>query len=173
MAKGDIDKALHAAAERVIELGKQQGCMLATAESCTGGLIGAALTSIPGSSSVYDRGIISYTNEAKIKLLLVAPFILDVYGAVSAQTARAMVRGLLDQSDAGIGLSVTGVAGPDGGTEEKPVGLVYIGFMRRGEPARAMSCQFKGDRAAVRHQSVLQALELAEQLMRGETPVGE
>jgi nicotinamide-nucleotide amidase len=166
----DVNPVLAAKAREIVALGREAGLMVATAESCTGGLIGAALTSVPGSSWVYDRGIISYSNEAKQKLLMVPAETLEAHGAVSHETAEAMVRGLLEQSDAAIGISVTGVAGPDGGTPGKPVGLVYIGYVRRGGVLGACKCNFAGDRAAVRHQTVLKALDLIEALMKDETP---
>src|SRR5699024_6603040 len=112
----------------VVEELKQRGLTLATAESCTGGLIGKRITDIPGSSACYVGGVISYSNDVKMQLLGVKQQTLSQYGAVSEQTACEMAEGVRRCTGADIGLSTTGVAGPDGGTEEKPVGLVYIGL---------------------------------------------
>jgi nicotinamide-nucleotide amidase len=109
--------------------------MLATAESCTGGLIAAALTSIPGSSDVVDRGFVTYSNDAKNQMIGVPMPLIEARGAVSEEVARSMAEGALARSRAAIALSVTGVAGPDGGTPEKPVGLVCFGLAQTGKPA--------------------------------------
>ncbi|MBA3448914.1 MAG: CinA family protein [Pseudaminobacter sp.] len=111
--------------------------LVATAESCTGGMIISLLTDIPGSSSMVDRGFVTYSNEAKMEMLGVSKATLDEHGAVSEQTALEMAAGALDHSRAGIALAVTGVAGPDGGSEEKPVGLVWFGLAREGRRAIA------------------------------------
>jgi nicotinamide-nucleotide amidase len=139
------------------------GLMAATAESCTGGLIAALLTDIPGSSAVLERGFVVYSNAAKQDLLGVSAETLARYGAVSAETARAMAEGALGASRAEVAVSVTGVAGPDGGSAEKPVGLVHFACARRGKPTVAREEQF-GDigRGAVRLASVRVGLDLLE-----------
>lgn len=124
--------------------------VLVTAESCTGGMIAAALTNISGSSAFFDRGFVTYSNQSKIDCLGVNANALDQYGAVSIQVAKEMVYGALKNSQATIAISVTGIAGPTGGSKEKPVGLVYIGFCKRGENAIAIENFFKGDRSSVR-----------------------
>ncbi|MCB1529886.1 MAG: CinA family protein [Rhodospirillales bacterium] len=144
---------------------KDKGWKIATAESCTGGLIAAALTDIPGASCVFDRGFVTYSNDAKREMLGVPAGILQKHGAVSGETARAMVEGALKHSLADLAVSVTGIAGPDGGTKEKPVGLVYIGFGRRDETPQVEKYMFKGDRASVRTQTVRAALKHALHLL--------
>lgn len=148
-------------AVRLINACRARGWRVATAESCTGGLIGGAITAIAGSSDVYECGFVTYSNEAKTELLDVPAALIAEVGAVSAEVAEAMARGALARSRADLAISVTGVAGPGGGTEAKPVGLVYIGIMRpNGEPA-AHRFVFLGDRETVRLASVRAALELA------------
>ena len=139
------------------------GLMAATAESCTGGLIAALLTEIPGSSNVLERGFVTYSNAAKQELLGVPPETLAEHGAVSAETARAMAEGALGAARAEVAVSVTGIAGPDGGSAEKPVGLVHFACARRGAPTIAREERF-GDigREAVRLASVSVGLELLE-----------
>jgi nicotinamide-nucleotide amidase len=136
-----------------------------TAESCTGGLIGAALTSVPGSSGWFDRGWLTYSNNAKIEQLGVCEQVLEQFGAVSEPVVRQMVTGALSQaSDAQLAIAVTGIAGPGGGSESKPVGLVWFGFARRHEDTvvvSAMQHVFAGDRSGVRNQTVLTALQFA------------
>ncbi|MEM9469533.1 MAG: CinA family protein [Pseudomonadota bacterium] len=132
--------------------------MLATAESCTGGMIAAAITSKDGSSQVFDRGFITYSNEAKMELLGVQDDTLIDHGAVSQETAIEMAKGALDNSKAQISVSVTGIAGPGGGTKEKPVGLVYIGYAIKGGVAQATKHNFDGDREEVRSQTSKAAL---------------
>jgi nicotinamide-nucleotide amidase len=133
---------------------------LATAESCTGGLVAAALTEIPGSSDVVERGFVTYSNEAKEQLLAVSPALIRAFGAVSEPVARAMAEGALHRSLADLTVSVTGVAGPGGGTVEKPVGLVHFGIARKGRATQTSYRIFGGDRAAVRRQAVEYALNL-------------
>mgnify|MGYP003388420859 CR=1 FL=1 len=140
------------------ELNKQ-GLMLATAESCTGGMIAAAMTERAGSSSVFERGFVTYSNDSKQELLDVSREILEKHGAVSAEAATAMVQGVLDHSHANMAISVTGIAGPSGGTPEKPVGLVYIGWGRKGGKPESARYVFSGDRASVRKQSAETALK--------------
>ena len=139
------------------------GLMAATAESCTGGLIAALLTEIPGSSNVLERGFVVYSNAAKQELLGVPPETLARHGAVSAETAVAMAEGALHASRAEVAVSVTGIAGPDGGTAAKPVGLVHFACARRGKTTAAREERF-GDigREAVRLASVRVGLDLLE-----------
>jgi nicotinamide-nucleotide amidase len=137
-----------------------RGAMLAAAESCTGGLIAAACTSRAGSSVWFERGVVTYSNAAKSELLGVSPSLIAAHGAVSAEVARAMAEGALCRSPASFAVAVTGIAGPDGGTPAKPVGTVWIATAARGVPAEAMLLQAGGDRAAIRAQSVVKALEL-------------
>jgi nicotinamide-nucleotide amidase len=120
-----------ALARRIVESFTARGLMLATAESCTGGLIAGSLTDVPGSSAVVDRGFVTYTNQAKIDMLGVQPRVLDTYGAVSRECALQMAAGALRRSRADIAIAVTGIAGPGGGSEAKPVGLVHIAARSR------------------------------------------
>jgi nicotinamide-nucleotide amidase len=140
---------------------RERGLHLVTAESCTGGLIAAACTSIAGSSDWFERGVVSYSNEAKTDLLGVPAALITKHGAVSAEVARAMAEGALAHSSADLSLAVTGVAGPSGGTAEKPVGTVWLALARRGEPAQAVLLQLKGSRSEVREQTVDRALQTA------------
>ena len=139
---------------------RARGWTLATAESCTGGLIAAALTHVPGSSDVVDRGFVTYSNAAKTELLGVPATLLAKHGAVSEAAARAMAEGAVARSGAALAVSVTGIAGPGGGSTDKPVGLVWFGLAHRGQPARAVRQIFAGDRAAVRAQAAGLALSL-------------
>ncbi|MGJ0516708.1 MAG: nicotinamide-nucleotide amidase [Methylomicrobium sp.] len=144
------------------QLGQQlskRGQMLALAESCTGGWIAQSVTEIAGSSAWFDRGFVTYSNAAKTAMLGVRESTLQQYGAVSSQTASEMVAGALKFSDADMALAVTGIAGPGGGTAEKPVGLVFIAWQTRGQPCRCLEQHFEGDRHAVRRQTVQKALE--------------
>lgn len=145
----------------VLNACRRAGVKLATAESCTGGLVAAALTAIPGSSDVVERGFVTYSNEAKEEMLGVSPALLRAFGAVSEPVAKAMAEGAIERSRADIAVSITGVAGPGGGTPEKPVGLVHFGLARRGRATLAVHRIFPGDRAAVRRQAVEQALTMA------------
>lgn len=132
---------------------QKQNLLIRTAESCTGGLIMAALTDISGSSSVVDRGIVSYSNQAKKELLGVNEYTLNTYGAVSAEVAFEMVKGVAGSSSVAA-LSVTGVAGPGGGTSQKPVGTVWIGALVPDEEPVIKHYLFDGDRSSIRHQTV-------------------
>lgn len=132
---------------------------VATAESCTGGLIAGAITDIAGSSEWFDRGFVTYSNEAKMEMLGVRAETLAAHGAVSEPTAREMAMGALQRSGASIAVAVTGIAGPAGGTPAKPVGLVCLAWARRGAPVEAHTEHFPGDRAAVRAATVDRALE--------------
>jgi nicotinamide-nucleotide amidase len=137
---------------------RQRGLALASAESCTGGWIGEACTAVPGSSDWYERGFITYTNVAKREMLGVTMETLEKFGAVSIETVKAMAAGALANSHAQVAVAVSGVAGPAGGTPQKPVGTVCIAWkLRDGEPLAEL-CHFEGDRAAVRRQSVERAL---------------
>jgi nicotinamide-nucleotide amidase len=149
-----------ALAEAVLDRHRRAGAKLATAESCTGGAIAAALTDIAGSSHVFERGFVAYSNEAKTDLLGVPAALIAEHGAVSSEVAAAMAEGALAHSRADLAISVTGIAGPGGGTPTKPVGLVYIGCARRGSASAVERHVFMGDRAAVRAASVKRALEL-------------
>lgn len=148
-------------AEELLACCRGANLRLATAESCTGGLIAACLTEIAGSSDVFERGFVTYSNEAKTELLGVSASLIAEHGAVSEPAAHAMAEGALARSPADIALAVTGIAGPDGGTAEKPVGLVYIAAARRGGPVRVERHLFEGDRGAVRRATVHAALALA------------
>jgi nicotinamide-nucleotide amidase len=145
-------------AREVGEKLKAKGWALATAESCTGGWVGQAITSISGSSDWYDCGFITYSNTAKRELLGVKTTTLARHGAVSEATARAMAEGALARSRADIAVAVTGIAGPGGGSLEKPVGTVCFAWIRRNEEAGTDRRQFVGDREAVRRQAVAAAL---------------
>lgn len=146
-------------AHTLYELLKQRNMTVATAESCTGGMIGAALTSVPGVSDCYGFGVVTYADEAKEKLLGVKHETLKTHGAVSEETAREMALGAVKLSGASVAVAVTGVAGPGGATAEKPVGLVYIGFAQKNGESTAYKNIFKGDRDSVREQTVNAALK--------------
>jgi nicotinamide-nucleotide amidase len=154
-------------ARRVLAACEARGIMLATAESCTGGMIAAALTDIAGSSTVFDRGFVTYSNEAKVEMLGVSPATLAAHGAVSAETAAEMAAGALARSRAGVAVSVTGVAGPGGGSAEKPVGLVWFGIAVEGETPRAERRLFEDrGRAFIRAETVATALGLVLEALR-------
>ena len=150
-----MDERLEA---RVGEFLKVRGWTVCAAESCTGGLVMHRLTNIVGSSSYVLGGVVSYSNEAKHKLLGVSEATLAAYGAVSEQTAAEMVQGARDLFDAEIAVSITGIAGPDGGTPEKPVGLTYIGLVRRGETPQVRRHVWQGEREAIKNASASAAL---------------
>lgn len=143
-----------------------RGLKIATAESCTGGLIVGALTEIAGSSAAVDRGFVTYSNEAKSEMLGVAAELIERVGAVSSEVATAMVEGAIAHSAADIAVAVTGVAGPGGGSPEKPVGLVHFAAMRRGQAARHAERRF-GDvgRSPIRLATVREALLMMKQLI--------
>jgi len=152
---------LLALATDVLAKTRAQGLKLATAESCTGGLIAGLLTEIPGASDVFERGFVTYSNPSKEEMLGVAAGLLRQHGAVSEAVARAMAEGAIRNSTAQLSVAVTGIAGPGGGTEEKPVGLVHIAAARAGEATRMRECRF-GDigREAIRRATVRAALLL-------------
>ena len=158
-----IDQATLAEAEALLQACREARLMIATAESCTGGLIAATLTAIAGSSDVVERGFVTYSNAAKTELLGVPTELIARHGAVSEEVARAMAEGALDRSPADLAVSVTGVAGPGGGSAEKPVGLVWLGCRRRDRPPMTLRRLFPGDRTEVRRASVAQALQLLRQ----------
>jgi nicotinamide-nucleotide amidase len=158
----DIDEL----ARLVLTLGREAGLMLATVESCTGGLVAGALTAIPGSSDVLDRGLVTYSNAAKTALVGVPEALIATHGAVSEEVARAMAEGGLKAAGVGAAVAITGVAGPGGGTAEKPVGLVHFAAARTGRPTLHQEMRF-GDigREAVRLASVRVALELLAEML--------
>jgi nicotinamide-nucleotide amidase len=163
----EIDAKLIAQAAELLEACRAQNETIAAAESCTGGLVAATLTAIPGSSDVFERGFVTYSNSAKSELLGVPFWLIERHGAVSEDVARAMAGGALLRSHASLGVAVTGIAGPDGGTEAKPVGFVCFAAGRRDEAIRSESVVF-GDlgRAEIRRRSVARALDLLHSLLR-------
>ena len=151
-----------ALARQVLEACRARGITLATAESCTGGMIAAALTDIAGSSDVVDRGFVTYSNEAKMEMIGVSEATLKAHGAVSRETVVEMAAGALARSQAGVALSVTGIAGPGGGSAEKPVGLVWFGLAMTGRETIAERRLFEDrGRAFIRAESVRTALGMA------------
>ncbi|WP_423823328.1 CinA family protein [Salinisphaera sp. SPP-AMP-43] len=154
----DPDRSITGLVEQLATLLPARDQMLATAESCTGGLIAAACTDVSGSSAWFERGYVTYSNAAKQQDLGVAPALLDDHGAVSEAVVAAMTRGVLAASIADWAIAVSGVAGPNGGSDTKPVGTVYIGWQQRGGQADVVRYDFDGDRGAVRRASVLAAL---------------
>ena len=146
--------------ERLAAALRSRGASLATAESCTGGLVAAACTSLAGSSDWFERGFVTYSNAAKSELLGVPAGLIAAHGAVSSEVACAMVEGALARSPAGVAVAVTGIAGPAGGTPAKPVGTVWIAIASTGRPAQPTLLQAAGNRASVRAASVVRALSL-------------
>ncbi len=147
---------------------QRRGEFLATAESCTGGLVAKLMTDIAGSSAWFERGLVTYSNAAKQELLGVPAAVIEQHGAVSEPCAVAMVAGLLAHTPADCGIAITGIAGPGGGSEDKPVGTVWIAWAQRGAPPQARGFRFDGDRAAVREQSAAAAMSrLLEMLQDG------
>jgi nicotinamide-nucleotide amidase len=153
----------------VADLMLKKGWLLATAESCTGGLISAACTDLAGSSHWFERGFVTYSNEAKTEMLGVDAALITAHGAVSEEVARAMAQGAIKHSRARAAVAVTGVAGPTGGSRAKPVGTVWFGFMVNGHLSSEMQ-RFSGDRAAVRAATVQHALRRLVQLLDGTPP---
>ncbi|TIX50039.1 CinA family protein [Alteraurantiacibacter aquimixticola] len=151
-----------ALARRVVEENKAAGRTIALAESCTGGLVAAALTEIPGSSAVLDRSYVTYSNKAKQECLGVSSDIIDAFGAVSVACVYAMADGVMERCDADVAVAISGIAGPDGGSEEKPVGTVVFARLKRGEekPEAENRLFEEKDRSGVRLQATLCALEL-------------
>ena len=160
-----IDKELHAAAKHLLEACRARGLRIATAESCTGGLVAGTLTDIAGSSDVVECGFVVYSNEAKEAMLGVPAATLKRHGAVSAETATAMAAGALKNSRADLSVAITGIAGPGGGSRGKPVGLVHFAAARRdGRRLTAVHRYGKIGRRRVRERSVTEALRLLERL---------
>ncbi|MBL1141838.1 MAG: CinA family protein [Proteobacteria bacterium] len=146
-------------AEQLAELFLKSSAKLVTAESCTGGGLAEILTRIPGSSAWFERGYVTYSNESKNELLNVPVNTLEQYGAVSEETAIAMVEGALENSHANYSVSITGIAGPDGGTEDKPVGTVCFGWSKRNGVERTTHIVFEGDRLKIREQACMLAMQ--------------
>ena len=148
-------------ASRLVAICKSRGLSIATAESCTGGLIAGAITEIAGASDIFERGFVTYANEAKVEMLGVPQEVLNGHGAVSEPVARAMAEGAIANSASVLGIAVTGIAGPGGGTPEKPVGLVHLACAQRGQATLHLREVFPGDRTAIRLATVAAALDLA------------
>ena len=153
-----IDDPLRALAARLGAAARARGAMIATAESCTGGLVAGAITAIAGSSAWFERGFVAYSNMAKEQQLGVAPSTIERFGAVSEETAKAMAEGAVRGAPAQWAVAVTGIAGPDGGSPDKPVGTVWFAWAGP-EHLQTLRRQFDGDRTAVREASVRVALE--------------
>jgi nicotinamide-nucleotide amidase len=163
------DPQIEIAARALLDICRARKLTIATAESCTGGLVAGALTDIAGSSDVVDRGFVTYSDAAKETMLGVPQATLSRYGAVSRQTAEAMAKGVLAHAPVDLAVAITGIAGPGGGSADKPVGLVHFGAVRRG--GRLLLNEFRyGDlgRAEVRRRSVLEALAMLSELAAGE-----
>ncbi len=155
-----FSQEIRSLAEQVISALTKDHLRLVVAESCTGGLVSGALTDVPGASEVLERGFVTYSNDAKVEVLGLMPELLNQYGAVSKQVAEEMAQGALAFSHADVAVSVTGVAGPGGGSEKKPVGLVFFGVATRQGALMHYKCQFSGGREQVRMQAVAEALKL-------------
>lgn len=163
MTNSILPDDIYALAQRVVEENTQAGRKIVLAESCSGGLVAAALTEIPGSSAVLDRGFVTYSNEAKMESLDVASDIIETFGAVSIACVWAMAKGALQNSNADVAVAISGVAGPDGGTQLKPVGTVVFAKVIRGdegEPEGELKSFGDVGRGEVRRQATLCALEL-------------
>jgi nicotinamide-nucleotide amidase len=145
--------------EKISVLLTEREWMIATVESCTAGLLAAAITHRPGASAIFERGFVTYSNRSKIDCLGVSPDLLTSKGAVSGEVAEAMAVGAIKNSPADLAVSITGIAGPDGGTDEKPVGLVYFGFALRGGSAGSIKQQFEGTREHIRGLAAATALK--------------
>ncbi|AJD52175.1 nicotinamide-nucleotide amidase [Thalassospira xiamenensis M-5 = DSM 17429] len=162
----NIEPDILARAENLIALCKSKGEMIATAESCTGGLIAGGLTAVDGSSSVVDCGFVTYSNEAKHGLIGVPQELLDTYGAVSEPVARAMAEGALIRAPlATLAVAVTGIAGPGGGSDEKPVGLVHLACAGKGRPILHRRRVYDGDRHAVRKATIIDAYDMLSEMV--------
>jgi len=152
--------------EVVLRLLSERGWTLSTAESCTGGMLASRLINVPGASRVFDRGLVTYSNGAKVQELGVSQKTLDTWGAVSRETAEEMVEKLVERTKTTAGLAITGIAGPDGGTPEKPVGLVYVAASLNGR-IESLQLNLRGDRHRVRTVSCLHALDLLRKMLLG------
>ena len=162
----DRDKRLADASRAYIEEAQKRGLLIATAESCTGGLIAATLAKIPGVSSMLERGFVTYSNEAKTEMLGVPAELISAKGAVSPEVARAMAEGAIARSRADVAVAVTGIAGPDGGSTAKPVGLVYFGVARKGRDTLVEERRFGNlGRHAVQEETVLTAFDLMTKVL--------
>lgn len=156
-----LDEDIVAAAQRLLDICKRKNLIVATAESCTAGLVAGTLTEIPGTSSILDRGYVTYSNQAKHEMLGVSRDTLKKYGAVSKETAEEMASGVLGRASVDLAVSVTGIAGPDGGSEEKPVGLVHFAVAARSGLLTHAEKRFGAiGRSDVRKQSVWQAFKM-------------
>jgi nicotinamide-nucleotide amidase len=164
------DAHIYELAERVGRTLERLNLMATTAESCTGGWVAEAITMVPGSSAWFDRGFVTYTNVSKHEMLGVRAETLERHGAVSEPVVREMVAGALRASHAQVALAVSGVAGPSGGTPDKPVGTVCFAWGRDGSAVRAETRQFAGDREAVRRQSVMHALAVLLEMLEENEP---
>jgi nicotinamide-nucleotide amidase len=164
--KLEVGKDILGLAAELLGVCRERDELIVTAESCTGGLLAAALSAIPGSSDVFERGFVTYSNASKSEMLGVPFWLIERQGAVSEDVARAMAGGALTHSHANLAVAVTGIAGPDGGTPAKPVGLVFFAAGRRDEPVRSEGVEF-GDlgRNEVQRQSVAQALRMLRSLL--------
>lgn len=162
------EDVLYRLAETVGLALQQRGMMLATAESCTGGWVGEAVTAVPGSSAWFERGFITYTNPSKQDMLDVAAATLAAYGAVSEPTVREMAAGALKHSRAQVALAISGVAGPGGGTADKPVGTVWFAWAFESGASASEKHVFSGDRRAIRQQAVARALQRLLELLEGD-----
>lgn len=150
--------------EKVSKKLYQKKLLLVSAESCTGGLLAKKITDLSGSSYIFDRGFVTYSNDSKQEMLGVQKFTIDGYGAVSENVVKEMAEGALKNSNGDIAVAISGVAGPDGGTEEKPVGMVCFGFKRKGCKAKTVTKYFDGDRKSIRRLSVRFALTEIDKL---------
>lgn len=160
-----MNAELRTLCEQVAERLLERGWMLATAESCTGGLIAAACTGLSGSSRWFERGFVTYSNEAKTESLGVDPALIQAHGAVSEKVARAMAFGAIRHSRAQVAVAVTGIAGPTGGSQDKPVGTVWFGFSVEGR-LHSETLRFEGDREGVRDATVVHALRRVLELLQ-------
>ena len=162
-----LDDALLVRAEALVTAYAAAGLRVATAESCTGGLVAGVLTAVPGSSAVLERGFVTYSNEAKAEAIGVAADLIAAHGAVSEPVARAMAEGALARSRADVAVAITGIAGPGGGSDLKPVGLVHFGLAARGRPVLHRERRY-GDpgRAEIRRLAVAEALDLLDAALR-------
>jgi nicotinamide-nucleotide amidase len=161
-----FDRETTELATAVLDACRRRGWRVATAESCTGGLVAAALTAIPGASDVVDRGFVTYSNKSKMDLLGVPEATLAAHGAISSETALAMAKGAVGRAGVDLAVSITGIAGPGGGSADKPVGLVYLG-LATAIASRSERHVFPGDRDGIRHAAMIRALEMLQELAEG------